>query len=115
MRRDEDWATEYLALVLAVKIVDSAEEAIEHINRYGSGHSEAVVTRSTETAEAFRTGVDAACVYVNASTRFTDGGQFGMGAEIGNSTQKLHARGPIGVRELCTYKYVVEGSGQVRE
>jgi glutamate-5-semialdehyde dehydrogenase len=112
---DEDWATEYLALVLAVKVVDSAEEAIEHVNRYGSGHSEAVVTGSTATAEAFTRGVDAACVYVNASTRFTDGGVFGMGAEIGNSTQKLHARGPIGIRELCTYKYVAVGSGQVRE
>ncbi|GAC1519712.1 MAG: glutamate-5-semialdehyde dehydrogenase [Thermoleophilaceae bacterium] len=111
---EEDWATEFLALVLAVKVVDSVDEAIEHVNRYGSGHSEAVVTSSVETARAFSTGVDAACVYVNASTRFTDGGVFGMGAEIGNSTQKLHARGPIGVRELCTYKYVVEGSGQVR-
>jgi glutamate-5-semialdehyde dehydrogenase len=112
---EEDWATEFLALVLAVKVVDSAEEAIEHVNRYGSGHSEAVVTGSTDTAQAFTRDVDAACVYVNASTRFTDGGVFGMGAEIGNSTQKLHARGPIGIRELCTYKYVAEGSGQVRE
>jgi glutamate-5-semialdehyde dehydrogenase len=111
---EEDWATEFLALVLAVKVVDSAEEAIEHVNRYGSGHSEAIVTGSVDSAQAFTRGVDAACVYVNASTRFTDGGQFGMGAEIGNSTQKLHARGPIGVRELCTFKYVVEGSGQVR-
>jgi glutamate-5-semialdehyde dehydrogenase len=112
---EEDWATEYHALILAVKVVDSAEEAIEHVNRYTSGHSDAVVTGSTEVAQAFTTGVDSACVYVNASTRFTDGGEFGMGAEIGNSTQKLHARGPIGLRELCTYKYVVEGSGQVRE
>ena len=111
---EEDWATEYLALVLAVRVVDSADEAIEHITRYGSGHSEAIVTRDTESARAFTEGVDAACVYVNASTRFTDGGQFEMGAEIGNSTQKLHARGPIGIRELCTFKYVVEGSGQVR-
>jgi glutamate-5-semialdehyde dehydrogenase len=111
---EEDWATEYLALVLAVRVVDSVEEAIEHVARYGSGHSEAIVTRDTESARAFTEGVDAACVYVNASTRFTDGGQFEMGAEIGNSTQKLHARGPIGVRELCTFKYVVEGSGQVR-
>jgi glutamate-5-semialdehyde dehydrogenase len=111
---EEDWATEFLALVLAVKVVDSVEEAVEHVNLYGSGHSEAVVTGSVETAQAFVSGVDAACVYVNASTRFTDGGVFGMGAEIGNSTQKLHARGPIGVRELCTFKYVVEGSGQVR-
>ena len=111
---DEDFATEFLALVLAVGVVDSVEEAIEHVNRYGSGHSEAIVTGHTESARAFTEGVDAACVYVNASTRFTDGGEFGLGAEIGNSTQKLHARGPIGVRELCTYKYVVEGSGQVR-
>jgi glutamate-5-semialdehyde dehydrogenase len=111
---EEDWATEYLAMIMAVKVVDSAEEAIEHVNRYGSGHSEAIVTSSTEAARAFSEGVDAACVYVNASTRFTDGGVFGMGAEIGNSTQKLHARGPIGVRELTTYKYVIEGSGQVR-
>jgi glutamate-5-semialdehyde dehydrogenase len=112
---EEDWATEYHALILAVKTVDSAEEAIDHVNRYGSGHSEAIVTRSTESARAFTAGVDAACVYVNASTRFTDGAVFGMGAEIGNSTQKLHARGPIGLRELTTYKFVAEGSGQVRE
>src|SRR5205823_10372241 len=111
---EEGWATEYLALVLAVKVVDSTDEAIDHVNRYGSGHSEAIVTGSTASAQAFTTGVDAAAVYVNASTRFTDGGVFGMGAEIGTSTQKLHARGPIGVRELCTFKYVVEGSGQVR-
>jgi glutamate-5-semialdehyde dehydrogenase len=112
---EEDWATEYLALILAVKVVDSAAEAIEHVSRYSSGHSEAIVTGSTDAAQAFTGGVDAACVYVNASTRFTDGGVFGMGAEIGNSTQKLHARGPIGVRELTTFKYVIEGSGQVRE
>jgi glutamate-5-semialdehyde dehydrogenase len=112
---EEDWATEYHALIMAVKVVDSVEEAVEHVNRYGSGHSEAIVTGSTGSAEAFTEGVDAAAVYVNASTRFTDGGVFGMGAEIGNSTQKLHARGPIGVRELTTYKYVVEGDGQVRE
>jgi glutamate-5-semialdehyde dehydrogenase len=110
----EDWDTEFLALVLAVGVVDSVEEAIEHVNVHGSGHSEAIVTRSYESAQAFERGVDAACVYVNASTRFTDGGVFGMGAEIGNSTQKLHARGPIGVRELCSFKYVLEGSGQVR-
>jgi len=112
---EEDWETEYHALILAVKTVDSAEEAIDHVNRYGSGHSEAIVTGSTESARAFTGGVDAACVYVNASTRFTDGAVFGMGAEIGNSTQKLHARGPIGLRELTTYKFVAEGSGQVRE
>ncbi|MDQ4130471.1 MAG: glutamate-5-semialdehyde dehydrogenase, partial [Actinomycetota bacterium] len=111
---EEDWGREFLALTLAVGLVDSVEEAVDHVNRYGSGHSEAIVTGSTESAKAFTEGVDAACVYVNASTRFTDGGQFGMGAEIGNSTQKLHARGPIGLRELCTFKYVVEGTGQVR-
>jgi glutamate-5-semialdehyde dehydrogenase len=111
---DEDWDTEYLALELAVGVVDSADEAIAHINAHGSGHSEAIVTRDTEAARAFQLGVDAACVYVNASTRFTDGGEFGMGAEIGNSTQKLHARGPIGLRELCTFKYLVEGAGHVR-
>jgi glutamate-5-semialdehyde dehydrogenase len=112
---EEDWATEYHALIMAVKVVDSVDEAVEHVNRYGSGHSEAIVTRSTDSARAFTEGVDAAAVYVNASTRFTDGAVFGMGAEIGNSTQKLHARGPIGLRELTTYKFVVEGDGQVRE
>ena len=111
---DEDWDTEYLALELAVGVVDSVREAIDHINRHGSGHSEAIVTRDTEAARAFQRGVDAACVYVNASTRFTDGGEFGMGAEIGNSTQKLHARGPIGIRELCTFKYLVDGAGHIR-
>ncbi len=111
---EEDWDTEYLALELAVGVVDSVAEAIEHVNVHGSGHSEAIVTRDTEAGRRFQLGVDAACVYVNASTRFTDGGEFGMGAEIGNSTQKLHARGPIGLRELCTFKYLVEGDGQVR-
>ncbi|HEX3910300.1 MAG TPA: glutamate-5-semialdehyde dehydrogenase [Solirubrobacteraceae bacterium] len=111
---DEDWGTEYLALTLAVGVVDSLEQAIEHVGRYGSGHSEAILTRDTAAARAFQLGVDAACVYVNASTRFTDGGEFGMGAEIGNSTQKLHARGPIGLRELCTFKYLIEGDGHVR-
>jgi glutamate-5-semialdehyde dehydrogenase len=111
---EEDFAEEFLALILAVKVVGSHEEAIEHVNRYGSGHSEAIVTGSAVAARAFQLGVDAACVYVNASTRFTDGGEFGMGAEIGNSTQKLHARGPIGLRELCTFKYLVEGDGQAR-
>ena len=111
---DEDYATEFLALVLAVRVVDSLEEAVEHVNRFGSGHSEAIVTSSVDAARAFAAGVDAACVYVNASTRFTDGGEFGLGAEIGNSTQKLHVRGPIGLRELCTYKYVIEGAGHTR-
>jgi glutamate-5-semialdehyde dehydrogenase len=109
-----DWDTEYLTFELAVGVVDSTEEAIAHINAHGSGHSEAIVTRDTESARAFQLGVDAACVYVNASTRFTDGGEFGMGAEIGNSTQKLHARGPIGLRELCSFKYLIEGSGHIR-
>jgi glutamate-5-semialdehyde dehydrogenase len=111
---EDDWANEYLAMTLAVRVLSSVEEAIEHIGRYGSGHSEAIVTRDTAAARSFQLGVDAACVYVNASTRFTDGGEFGMGAEIGNSTQKLHARGPIGLRELCTFKYLIEGDGHVR-
>ncbi len=111
---DEDWDTEFLALILAVGVVDSVDEAIAHVNAHGSGHSEAIVTDSAAAARAFERGVDAACVYVNASTRFTDGGEFGMGAEIGNSTQKLHARGPIGLRELCTFKYVINGDGHVR-
>ncbi len=110
----EDWSTEYLELRLAIAVVDSLGEAIEHIARYGSGHSEAIVTEDLASAQAFERGVDAACVYVNASTRFTDGGEFGMGAEIGNATQKLHARGPIGLRELCTTKYLIEGEGQIR-
>ena len=111
---DEEWAEEYLALTLGVAVVGSTEAAIDHINRYGSGHSEAIVTHDTAAARAFQLGVDAACVYVNASTRFTDGGEFGMGAEIGNSTQKLHARGPIGLRELCSFKYLIEGTGHTR-
>src|SRR3954453_3338697 len=111
---EDDWATEYLDLILAVKVVDSVDEAIEHVNRYGSGHSDGIVTDSESVSRAWIQSIDAAILYVNASTRFTDGGEFGMGAEIGNSTQKLHARGPIGIRELCTYKYVVEGSGQIR-
>jgi len=112
---EADWDTEYLDLKLAVAVVDSLEEAIEHVNAHGTGHSEAIVTASAEASERFTSGVDAAVVYANASTRFTDGFEFGMGAEIGNSTQKLHARGPIGLRELTTYKYVVHGDGQVRE
>ena len=112
---EADWDTEYHALKLAVKVVDSLAEAIDHINRHGSGHSEAIVTASEAAGASFTGGVDAACVYVNASTRFTDGFEFGMGAEIGNSTQKLHARGPIGLRELTSTKYVLHGSGQIRE
>jgi glutamate-5-semialdehyde dehydrogenase len=111
---DEDWDTEYLALKMAVAVVDSLENAIDHINAHGTGHSEAIVTESKRAGDAFVAGVDAAAVYVNASTRFTDGFEYGMGAEIGNSTQKLHARGPIGMRELTTTKYVGHGSGQVR-
>ena len=111
----EDWDTEYLELKIAVGVVDSLEAAIEHVNRHGTGHSEAIVTASQEAAERFVAGVDAAAIYVNASTRFTDGFEYGMGAEIGNSTQKLHARGPIGLRELTTFKYVARGDGQVRE
>jgi glutamate-5-semialdehyde dehydrogenase len=111
---DEDFDREFLALTLAVAVVDDSDAAIAHINAHGSGHSEAIVTSSQPAARAFELGVDAACVYINASTRFTDGGEFGMGAEIGNSTQKLHARGPIGLRELCTFKYVVVGDGHTR-
>ncbi len=111
---DADWGEEFLALILAVRVVDSVEDAIDHVNEYGSGHSEAIVTNDRSAARAFQLGIDSACIYVNASTRFTDGGEFGMGAEIGNSTQKLHARGPIGLRELCSTRYLVEGDGQVR-
>jgi glutamate-5-semialdehyde dehydrogenase len=111
---DEDYATEFLSLTLAVRVVDSLDAAIEHVNRFGSGHSEAIVTGSLASANEFQQAVDAACVYVNASTRFTDGAEFGMGAEIGTSTQKIHARGPIGLTELTTIKYLVTGQGQVR-
>jgi glutamate-5-semialdehyde dehydrogenase len=111
---DEDWGKEFLALVAAVKVVDSLDEALEHIERYGSGHSEAIVTEDYESAMRFVNEVDAACVYANASTRFTDGGQFGLGAEVGISTQKLHARGPMGLKELTTYKWIIFGDGQVR-
>jgi len=112
---DDDWGREFLDLKLAVAVVDSLDEAIDHVNRHGTRHSEAIVTGSADAAARFTAEVDAAVVYTNASTRFTDGFEFGMGAEIGNSTQKLHARGPIGLRELTTYKYVVSGDGQVRE
>ena len=111
---EEDWGKEFLALVAAIKVVDSLDEVLEHIERYGSGHSEAIVTEEYPAAMRFLNEVDAACVYVNASTRFTDGGQFGLGAEVGISTQKLHARGPLGLRELTTYKWIIFGSGQVR-
>lgn len=109
-----DWETEYLALEIAVGVVDSLDAAIEHIRRYSSGHTEAIVTNDLAAAEKFVAEVDSAAVMVNASTRFTDGGQFGLGAEIGISTQKLHARGPMGLSELTTTKWIVNGSGQVR-
>jgi glutamate-5-semialdehyde dehydrogenase len=112
--KDEDWGKEFLSLVAAVKVVDSLDEALEHIDHYGSGHSEAIITEEYQAAMRFLNEVDAACVYVNASTRFTDGGQFGLGAEVGISTQKFHARGPLGVRELTSYKWIIFGSGQVR-
>jgi glutamate-5-semialdehyde dehydrogenase len=111
---DEDWGKEFLELTAAVRVVESLDEALEHIEKYGSGHSEAIVTEDYQNAMRFLNEVDAACVYVNASTRFTDGGQFGLGAEVGISTQKLHARGPMGLKELTTYKWIILGSGQVR-
>ncbi len=112
---EEDYGTEYLDYILSIKTVDSLEEAIAHINRYNTKHSECIVTENQEAAEKFLREVDAACVYVNVSTRFTDGFEFGFGAEIGISTQKLHARGPMGPRELTSYKYLIRGNGQVRE
>jgi len=111
---EADWGAEFLDLKMAVGVVDSLEDAVEHINGHGTSHSEAIVTSSEGASEAFTAGVDAAAVYTNASTRFTDGFEYGLGAEIGNATQKLHARGPIGMRELTTYKYVVRGDGQLR-
>lgn len=111
---EEDFGTEYLALKLSVKTVDSVEEAIEHINRYHTGHSDCIVTQNTEAADKFLNEIDSACVYVNVSTRFTDGFEFGFGAEIGISTQKLQARGPMGLREITSYKYLITGDGQVR-
>ena len=111
---DDDYATEFLDFIISVKVVDSIEEAIEHIQKYSTRHSECIVTKSLENAEKFQREVDAAAVYVNASTRFTDGGEFGFGAEIGISTQKLHARGPMGLRELRTVKYLINGNGQIR-
>ncbi|NWF77943.1 MAG: glutamate-5-semialdehyde dehydrogenase, partial [Chloroflexi bacterium] len=111
---DEDWGKEYLSLKAAIKVVNSLDEALEHIEKYGSGHSEAIVTEDHSAATRFLNEVDAACVYANASTRFTDGGQFGLGAEIGISTQKFHARGPMALKELTSYKWIIWGSGQVR-
>ena len=112
--KEEDFNTEYLDLILSIKVVENLDKAIEHINTYGSHHSEAIVTENYDNAERFLDEVDASCVYVNASTRFTDGGVFGFGAEIGISTNKLHARGPVGLRELTTYKYKIRGNGQIR-
>ena len=111
---DADWDAEYLDLILAVRVVDDLDAALDHIDRHSTGHSEAIVTDSLEAARRFTDGVDSACVYVNASTRFTDGGEYGMGAEVGNSTARLHVRGPIGLEDLTTTKYVVIGSGQTR-
>jgi len=114
MAIEEDWSTEYLDYIIAVKVVENVDEAIIHINRYGTKHSEAIVTKNKKNAEKFFKEIDAAAVFVNASTRFTDGSEFGLGAEIGISTQKLHARGPMGLRELTTYKYIIHGNGQIR-
>lgn len=111
---DEDYDTEFLSLIISVKIVDSIEEAINHIDKYSTGHSECIVTNDYTNANLFLDSIDSAAVYVNASTRFTDGFEFGLGAEIGISTQKLHARGPMGIKELTTYKYIILGSGQIR-
>ena len=112
---EEDYYTEYIALILSVRVVDDVKAAVEHINHYGSHHSDGILSRDEAATQYFLTYVDSAVVYSNASTRFTDGGEFGMGAEIGISTDKLHARGPMGVDELTSYKYVVRGSGQIRK
>ena len=112
---EEDWGKEYLSLTAAIKVVDSLDEALEHIETYGSGHTEAIITGDAQASERFQRDVDAAAVIVNASTRFTDGGQLGLGAEVGISTQKFHARGPLGLRELTSYKWVIIGDGQIRE
>lgn len=112
---EEDWETEYLDLIISLKVVKDIEEAINHINHYSTKHSESIITKDYQNAQKFLNEVDSSCVYVNASTRFTDGGEFGLGAEIGISTQKLHARGPMGLKELTTTKYVIYGNGQIRE
>ena len=112
---EKDWSTEYLDLILAVKVVNGVEEAAEHIRRYGSKHSDAIVSENAATRARFAAAIDSACVFENCSTRFNDGGEFGMGAEMGISTDKLHARGPVGLRELTTYQYIVSGRGQIRE
>ena len=112
---DDDWGMEYLDYIISVKTVDSVDEAIEHINTYNTGHSESIITKDYNNANRFLDEIDAACVYVNASTRFSDGFEFGFGAEIGISTQKLHARGPMGLKALTTTKYVIYGEGQIRQ
>ena len=112
---DEDWGTEYLDYIISVKVVDSLDEAIEHIRKYGTKHSESIITENYSNSQRFLDEVDAAAVYVNASTRFTDGSEFGFGAEIGISTQKLHARGPMGLKEITTTKYIIYGNGQIRQ
>ena len=111
---EDDWYTEYLDLKLAIRVVDSLDDAMDHIAKYSSGHSECIVTENYENSRIFTAGVDSAAVYVNASTRFTDGGEFGLGAEIGISTQKLHARGPMGLNELTSMKFIINGNGQIR-
>jgi len=110
----KDWQTEYLDLVLSIRVVKDLDQAIEHIRLYGSSHSDSIITEDSKNADEFLRRVDSACVYLNASTRFTDGNQFGMGAEIGISTDKIHARGPMALEELCSYKYIVRGNGQIR-
>ncbi|NNJ71254.1 MAG: glutamate-5-semialdehyde dehydrogenase, partial [Kiritimatiellales bacterium] len=112
---EEDWYAEYLEMILAIRVVEDTAAAIAHINQYGSGHSDAIVTMDEKAQKEFLAEVDSSSVYVNASTRFTDGAEFGMGAEIGISTDKLHARGPMGLEELTTYKFVISGKGQIRE
>ncbi len=111
---EQDFDTEFLDYILAVKVVDSVLDAVAHIRCHSTGHSEAIITENPQTAQYFTDHVDSAAVYVNASTRFTDGGEFGLGCEIGISTQKLHARGPMGLRELTSYKYIIRGDGQIR-
>lgn len=112
---EKDWGTEFLDLIISAAVVSSMDDAISHIQRYGSGHSEAIITENYSRAQTFLDKVDAAAVYINASTRFTDGFEFGFGAEIGISTQKLHARGPMGLKELTSTKYIIYGDGQIRE
>ena len=111
---ENDFDTEFLDYILAVKVVDSLSEAVEHIAAHSTGHSEAIISENEDAQRAFTSAVDSAAVYVNASTRFTDGGEFGLGCELGISTQRLHARGPMGLEELCTYKYIIRGNGQIR-